>query len=167
MKKLFEIVQERNAIEIELKEEIKSHNNKVSVLEKQISELKRLESIGENNIDLEKVRVAEKILSVGGNPYGKTDDVIKFGYKTIAEQAIIDIADGCPHLKRRYFGNKRYEGFYQGCDCEYGYGPRHGSIVDRIELRNTQKELSDEEKDACIYYLKNYVKIKELATQKS
>lgn len=74
--------------------------------------------------------------------------------QTIAEAAIIDIANGCKYLKSRYFGNKRYSGFYQRCDSKYGSGPRHGSTVDRIGLKNPSTELTDDEKDACIYYLK-------------
>ena len=154
--KLFEIVKERSDAQKRLSIMIAEHEKAKSKLESSIWELRALESIGKEGLDLDKVQLAETLLRVEGDPYGETSS--KYG--TIAEAAIIDIAEGCQHLKTKYFGNKEYSGYYQREDHKYGYGPRHGSIVDRIGLVNSSYELSDNEKDACIYYLKNYNKIK-------
>lgn len=158
---LYETVKKRNEKEKELKLEKEKFQKIEKQLKDEIEELKRHEGLEQNNIDLDKVKLAESVILVQGNPYGETSDVTKFKRKPIVEHAIIDIANGCPYLKRQFYGNKRYEGFYQRTDCDYGMGPRHGSIVDRIELKVRDRELTDDEKDACIYYLKNYQKIKQ------
>lgn len=159
MKKLFEIVKLRKEAETELSNARDNFKKQEDLLIKKLDELIRLENLGGKNIDVEKIQLAENVISVNGDPYGRADSYLG---KTIADYAIEDIANGCQHLRTQFFGNKRYESFYQRCDCEYGYGPRHGYIVDRIELRDPSKfELTPDEKDACIYYLKNYNIIKE------
>lgn len=165
MKKLFEIVKEKHELKLQLSGQEKTFNNFKKDMQAKICELERLEKLASENNDLEKIQLAETVVYVHGNPYGRTSDVNQFNYATIAEQAIIDLANGCRHLKRQFFGNKRYEGYYQGTDCEYGMGPRHGSIVDQIGLKQSARtrDLTDEEKDACIYYLRNYEKIKTVA----
>lgn len=157
MKKLFEIVSEKNSL-IKQREELKkAYEKSLKILNGNISELERLESLSQDN-NIEKIQLAETVLYVYGNPYGSTSDSA-----TIAQQAINDIAIGCTHLRKEFFGNKRYDGYYQGSDHPYGYGPKHGSICDEIGLRPDarKRELTDDEKDACIYYLKNYQKIAE------
>lgn len=163
--KLHEVVKKRAEKENQLKDVIKTFELCKDQLLSEISELKRLENIASKNIDIEKVLIAEKILYVSGDIYGKTSDVTKFNGVTIAAEAVIDISNNCEKLKKQYFGNKRYEGFYQRCDCGYGLGPRHGSIVDEISLKSEYrkvKDLTNDDKDACIYYLLNYNQIKDL-----
>jgi hypothetical protein len=106
-----------------------------------------------NDLDLEKVSIADSILRVEGDVTRNCEGEV------IAELAAADIAKGCKHLKTRYFGNKRYDGFYQRNDSEYGYGPKHGSIVERVGLKDTSKILNPDEQEACIYMLLNYKKI--------
>ena len=152
--KLHEIVKQRNDLVAE-REQLKiDYEENKSRLDSKIKTLMELENIGSNNIDIDKVLIAENVMRVEGNIYGLTEGKSA----TIAYDAIIDIANGCPKLKKEYFGNKTYSGYYQRCDCSYGYGPSHGGIVDRIGLKDEYRksELSDDEKDACIYYLKNY-----------
>ncbi len=161
MKKIHEIIKERDVFERYLIHKTKKFEEERDKINSKIKELLRLEKINYDGLDLERVQIAEKLIRISGNPFGKTSSVTTFGHPPIAEIAIIDIAYGCKHLKTQYFGNKRYESYYQRSDCEYGYGPRHGYIVDRIELINRKVELSDEEKDACIYYIKNYNIIKD------
>jgi hypothetical protein len=105
------------------------------------------------DFDLEKVSITDNILLIQGNVTNSCEGSV------IAELAAADIANGCKHLKTKYFGNKRYDGFYQRNDCEYGYGPKHGSIVERVGLRDTKKVLTPEEQEACIYTLLNYKKV--------
>jgi len=152
--KLFQIVTEKQAIEIALDIERKKFDEFVAKSSARLKELRRLQDMACGGINIDYVQIAERVIAVEGKPHAITNDTQNG--KTIADEAIEDIALGCPHLKAQYFGNKRYEGFYQRCDCEYGYGPRHGYIVDRIELKHRGSTvLTDEEKDACIYYLKN------------
>lgn len=54
-------------------------------------------------------------------------------------------------LKREFIGLKNYAQFYdQRCDCQYGYGPRHGSICFRIERVDRGEAFVDED---AIYFL--------------
>jgi hypothetical protein len=61
------------------------------------------------------------------------------------------IAAGGGTLAQRYVGCKRYEGWFQREDHEYGYGPRHGHIIFRVGLeasvrrRGTDARLTDDE----------------------
>lgn len=81
---------------------------------------------------------------------------------------------GC--LTDQFYGVKNYDGFYhQRTDCEYGYGPRHGSIVFAIglclhvrsEIRRhfSDPSVSDQHRSAylpvqirenCIYFLEAF-----------
>lgn len=158
MKKLHEIVKEKTSLQQELNKLTEKFEEKKKELMKGILKMDRLERISLTGADISKVQIAETILYVEGNIYGNTDNMHKFYEKHIAVEAINDIANGCEKLKKEYFGNKEYSGFYQRCDCSYGMGPTHGGIVDRIGLINPKRKLTDDEKDACIYYLGNYNK---------
>lgn len=163
--KLHEIIVERNRLGAHLNDLTREYESNRKKINGQLSELERLESAAMNDLNIDYIQIAEGLLRVSGDPYGRTSDVSEFGGPTIAAAAILDIANGCCHLRKQFFGNKTYAHFYQRCDCEYGYGPSHGGIVDRISLKEEglKLELTSDEKDACIYYLKNYKKIKELA----
>lgn len=161
MKKLYEIVKERFEKQNELSQKTETFKKEQAKLKSEIQELLRLENVAQNGLDLDKVQIAEKLIRISGNPFGKTSDVTKFGGVVIAECAIVDIAEDCKKMRTQFFGNKKYESFYQRCDCKYGYGPAHGSIVDRIGLIDTSHQFTDDEKDACIYYIKNYNAVKE------
>jgi len=161
MKKLHEIVKERFEKQKELSQKTEAFKKEQAKLNSEIQELLRLENVAQIGLDLDKVQIAEKLIWIQGNPFRKTSDVTKFSGVVIAECAIIDIAEDCKKMRTQFFGNKEYVSFYQRCDCEYGYGPRHGSIVDRIGLIDTNHQFTDDEKDACIYYIKNYNAVKE------
>lgn len=157
MRRVSDVIKERITLTKELASKRETFQKEEKELVDKISKLKRLENIGATGLDLDKVELAEKILSIQGNPYGHK----------IIHLAIDDIATGCNHLKNKYFGNKRYEGFYQRQDCEYGYGPKHGAIVDKIALKSSyQRDLTPDEQDACIYYLQNFVSILEAKQKK-
>lgn len=162
--KLHEIVKRKSELGATYGNLKKEYDEKVKAIQSEVKNLERLETIAMNDLNLDYVQIAESVMYVRGNPYGETDDVSKFGSSAIAFCAINDIANGCSHLKKEFYGNKTYSGYYQRCDCEYGYGPSHGWIKDEIGLKRdaTKRDLTDEEKDACIYYLRNYKKIKGL-----
>lgn len=162
MKKLHEIIKEKSEALNDLKILRDGFVKNEKLLLSKIKELKRLEKLGtltDVKIDLDKIQIAENILRIGGNPTGKN----------LHLRAIEKIANNPEYLQRNYIGNKSYEAFYQECNCEYGYGPRHGSIVDRIEISTNARKngMTDDEKDACIYYLTNIEKIKKLSDEVS
>jgi hypothetical protein len=159
MKKLFEIVAERHKKQIELESLKKEFEAKEESLSFEIRILSKLENSVLNGCDVIKIQLAESVLEIDGNPYGNTD----VRDKSLAERAIIDIANNNTQLLRRqFFGNKRYDGFYEEWSGSYGSGPTHGSIVDEVGLKRDARtrDLTDDEKDAAIYYLKNFTAIK-------
>ena len=155
--KLFEIVKRRHLLQQEMIQKADAYKKERDRNQAEVDEMLRLEDVAQKGLDVEKIQIAKKLLRVAGDPYGVTDGGEKY---IIAEAAIIDIANDFKHLRTQYFGNKEYGHFYQRCDCRYGFGPTHGGIVDSIGLVNANHEFTDEEKDACIYYLKNYNAIK-------
>lgn len=80
------------------------------------------------------------------------------------------------NLVKEFMGVKNYDGFYhQRTDCQYGYGPRHGSIVFSIGLSRNVREsmqqhasivslpnshpathLPEQIRDNCIYFLQAF-----------
>jgi len=57
-------------------------------------------------------------------------------------------------LRKHYYGTKNYDGWlHERSDHDYGYGPRHGSIVFSIGLFDPKAELSNEDRAAAIYFL--------------
>lgn len=152
--KLTDLVRRRVVRETELSLKTKEFEKFRDEAVAEITRLKAEEAVVKKGYDLEKIRLAQTVIRISGNPYAETDDVRR-GAKTIAEYAIQDLVSGCEILKKTYFGNKRYDGYYQ-YDChDYGYGPTHGSTVDYIGLK-TSNELTEEGVDAAIYYIMVY-----------
>lgn len=157
---LHEIVKKRSDLQIRKAILFAEYKKQSEILEKQIEELNRMEQVGASGLDIEKVALSESILYCHGDIWQEVGD------RRIGSAAVIDIANDCKHLNERYFGNKVYGSYHQRCDCEYGMGPSHGSIQEEIGLRKEFRgvPLNDEQKDACIYYLRNYKAIKEAKT---
>lgn len=116
-----------------------------------------------DGLDVDKIRLAETVLYVsdfakgGEERGGAVADAIKWFATGKA---------GYRGLRHEYFGTKSYDRWHgQRCDCEYGMGPRHGSIIFRIELRREarDRDLTTDEKNAAIYYLINLQAIQQVA----
>lgn len=165
MATLTEIISARLASEKELTKLTEEYRAARDRLTEAIAFCKEQEAILGSGLDLEKINLGRKILRIQGDPYGITDGCSGKD-NTIAEEAVRDIMDGCRKLRTEYFGNKRYGRYYQRNDCRYGWGPSCGGIVDRIGLRNWQddfRELTPEEVEAAIYYIRNYNQIKNIS----
>ena len=118
-------------------------------------------------IDVDKILLAESILEMRGT-------FAKGGQDRHAalRDAIDDLATGGNKLVREYFGTKDYDRWHgQRCDCEYGMGPRHGHIIFSIGLKHEVRQritagtpLSDEEREAAIYYLVHLETIERCST---
>lgn len=120
-----------------------------------LQELESLMGMARAGIDTEKVERGLEVISVKGKA-DKSGQVIT--------KAINDLAVGCPHMKSEFFGVKVYSGFgEQFCDCSYGYGPRHGSIVFSVGLTESAiKRIRDGasiDTDSAIYVLLNWNQI--------
>ena len=147
------IISERQSLQKELAELTRQYKKQKAALSARIEELKGKEELVAKGFDLEKVELGRSLIFVKGNPYALTDG-IHTQEETIAECAIADILDGCKHLKEKFFGNKRYEGFYQRCDCKYHYWPTYGYIEDEISLCDPDRiPETPEEIEAAIYYI--------------
>ena len=109
----------------------------------------------ELSLDLDQIALAESVMAVGDYSKGGDD---RDSARTAAIRWFATGTGGYLGLKREYFGTKDYAHWSgQRCDCEYGMGPRHGHIVFSIGLREEarKRDLTDAEKEACIYYLLN------------
>lgn len=157
--KISEIVKARLMLEDELESIEREYKEKVQSLSLRIEKCKEKERLMSTGFDIEKIELGRKLIEITGNPYAYNDDV-KHESQTIASLAIEDILNGCKHLKGEYFGNKQYAGFYQRCDCRYHYCPTYGTIVDEIGLNVRDRELTPEEVEAAVYYIKVYPEIK-------
>lgn len=160
MKQLFEIIKEKADLYARKAELEKEHKSTIDDMQEKIAELNRLEVLAISDVQIDQVQIAEEILYTRGDPSKNCEG------RTLTTAAALDIANDCKHLRGRYFGNKTYSGFYQQCDCEYGMGPKHGTIVEEVGLKREyrDKDLTDEQKNACIHYLRNYSKIKQAIT---
>lgn len=126
---------------------IRNHENFLDRTDKFIKELQRQREIIMNGLNQNYISTAEEILYVGGLRNNYYDS-------TVVRDAINDIVNNCVKIKNEYFGSKNYSGWtYQREDHKYGYGPKHGHIVFEIGLRNPKQELTEEEKECCLYYL--------------
>lgn len=160
---LAEAVSARMAAEKAIEEENAGHLRRIKELNRKLEEAREKERILLGGLNADLIRKGKWIVEIKGNPFAVTDG----SPRPIAEAAVKDILDGCGWLNQGYFGNKRYEGFYQRADCRYGYCPVHGRIVDRIGLTREaleirgKRELTQKEKEAAIYYIMNYPKTKQ------
>lgn len=104
---------------------------------------------------VEKIRIMRSPIKLTGAIYDKTGKIITTRYDVIKE-AIKDFqTNEFFKIQRRYYGIKNYAGFGdQRNDCEYGYGPRHGSIVFQIEIVNKSEPTEDMINNAIYYLLK-------------
>lgn len=112
----------------------------------------------EAGLDSDKIVLAETILRVSDYSSGGDErnsarqDAIKWFAGTL------DSRNGYADLRNVYFGTKNYDRWVgQRADHSYGMGPRHGSTCFSIGLleRARRRDLTDEEREAAIYYLVN------------
>ena len=147
---------------LEKEEEIKFKNNRhKEEIDKLQNELKGIVTsikLYTNNIDEDKLNIAKTILNIEGIKWLGSGDT-----KTKVKEAIEDVINDFVKLRREYFGAKNYDRWTcQGCNCNYGYSPSHGSIVFKIGMKDiTRKrnDITDEEIDCCLYYLNNLDKL--------
>ena len=156
---LTEIVKKRLELQNELRQIQKSFLDKKFDLNKKINECSKTELFLSNGLDHDKIKLARTVIYTEGNISRDNDEHVR-----IDQLAIEDIANGALKLKNEYFGIKEYSGFIQRDDHKYGFGPKYGSIIAEIGLKSSamSRNITVEESDACIYFLKNFDKIFEI-----
>ncbi len=125
-------------------------------------------------LDAGKIATAQSVLRVYGFYERGGDD-----RASVISDAIKQLATGEPvrpvygDLWRVQFATKNYDRWQgQRSDHEYGYGPKHGSIVfsvgftDEVRKRDPQV-LTPEEVEAAIYYLTNIQRVQSAAARAS
>jgi hypothetical protein len=156
MMSLAQIVRLQSEAERVLSEERAAFPKREKALTEELARLSRLREIAGNGVDVERVQLGESLLRLQGDP-DKAVRIQGDSRHKVIEDAITDLANGGSKLRRTYFGVKNYDIFGdQRCDFAYGYGPSHGTIVFRIELRVRDRDLTPEEIEACIYMLEQW-----------
>lgn len=142
-----------------LDENTKIYNRENARLKEFIAEQKTIISRSGDGLDIEKITLAESVLYASNYKNGGDE------WNSARKDAIKWFATGKAGyrgLKHEFFGTKNYDRWCgQRSDCEYGMGPRHGSTCFEIGLKKEarQRDLSDTENDAAIYYLVNLERI--------
>ena len=155
--KLAELVSAIETLEERKNQETARHAHKMAQFDTDIARLETKMALITRRINPQQVERAKNTIEVRGQVYpGMRQRVV--------ENAIRQLARGGGVLHHEYFGTKHYSGFVdQRCDCEYGYGPKHGTVVFSVGLSSQFRErtlLSEQIEDA-VYYLKNLGKIQD------
>lgn len=133
---------------IEEREITKKHKIEIAKIKEERRELERLKVIYMQGVDMAKILISERCLEFksGFNRFNEN----------IINMAINDISLKRDEMREEYFGIKDYAHFRgQEVQCKYNYGPKHGHVVFRVGLTPSaiKNGLSDEERNACLYYL--------------
>ena len=159
MKSLYEIQSEIIEAEKDMEETKNRHKKEIIVRQSHINDLKSLKAIHVAGVSVAQVEIAESVLRVKG--------ILSGAQRAKAvDEAIGYIATSDTPMKKEFVGVKHYSGFSdQSCNCSYGCGPRHGSIVFAIESIKRKDAWTGKERDAAIYYLSNLEKIQAAKTE--
>jgi len=137
-------------LEKEIASEQKEYNLKLRKLYDNKLELKAEIGLYKKSLDVDKIKLAETLIKCKHEPSTSEARIECVG------SAIEDFTKEEMVLTKKYFGVKYYSGFgEQRSDHFYRYVPTHGSIVFSIKLLKKDVKLTDEEREACLYYLYN------------
>ncbi|MBK9496676.1 MAG: hypothetical protein IPO08_19680 [Xanthomonadales bacterium] len=105
-------------------------------------------------LDNDRIAIARGILKIQGSYLNGGQDK-----GSVIRDAVDWLATGksaaYQGLDQSDYGTKSYDRWFgQRSDHEWG-GPRHGSIIFQIGLKDRKRELTEEERDAAIYFLLN------------
>jgi hypothetical protein len=173
---LKQIIQRRSILNEDRAARVTEHAAFLKATDTELARLREDEALIVGGIDHDKLERARKIIAVTGEVskcvrgFDRTGSGVRL--QALAD-AKADLANGGDQIGREYFGVKNYDGFGdQRCDCEYGLGPRHGSIVFSIgltyELRErvrTGPHLEDHEIEDALYLLSALPEIERLRAE--
>lgn len=154
-----EIAQQINALKAERAQLEESTQRRIREIKTDLEKLQTSFNVRSVGLDEDKIRLALTVIEVTGKYEREGGCVAK---------AVASLAKNDSYMNRIAIAVKDYAQFSgQGCDCEYGYGPKHGSHVFTVGLtRDARKrELTEEERDAAIYYLMRLQQIQEAQRQ--
>lgn len=153
---------ERAKLQTELTARRKEFEDWEKVAQAKVSVWNEVIQQHKSGLDASKVALARTVLLVGGkyaNAGAERGSVIS--------DAISWFATGkapCYYqLTSANYGTKNYDRWQgQRSDHEWG-GPSHGSLVFQIGLKDRKAEITDEQREACLYFLSNIVEIEQAA----
>lgn len=178
---LQQIIERRSALTTEQKERAEEHASYIRRIRAELAALAEAEALLVGGLDLAKIERGRALLSIEGRlsetrlaaDYMGADKARQSAVRQAAlADAKADLAEGGTKIQRQYFGVKNYSGFGdQREDHQYGYGPKHGSIVFSISrqrpFRNSNTvgcPLTPEQIDDALYLLSALPEIERLQT---
>jgi hypothetical protein len=158
---LTELTQELRAANLRKSAIQASYQVDIANVDGEIMRLTQRLNIANAGLDEEMVKHGMNVIS-----FGDVQDSPE--RKSCVDDAIDDLGKCAKSLKNGYFGTKNYAHWRdQRCDCAYGYGPKHGSVVFVVGLRREyrEKDLTPDDIECAIYCLLNIDKINEQMKQ--
>jgi len=165
MTTLTEAARSLNEAKAALVEHEKAAAARTAELKQVITDSDAVLRLSADGIDLGKVALAETVVYVSGEYEKAGTDRASCIAAAIKQLATGKADSPYSDLWCQYLGTKSYDRWNgQRCDCEYGMGPRHGSIIfaiglTRETLKRDRTDLSPDEIEAAIYYLTNITRI--------
>lgn len=131
---------------------VDAHAKAIQQIDRGIADLEHQKELMQvSSLSVEEIAMARSLVRIRGSLLEDAQGAF--------QAAIDDLSEGGVRLCQRYIGAKRYDGFHQREDHNYGYGPAHGSTVFAIELtrearsREARPPLSREERDVVVRWL--------------
>ena len=163
---LKDITERRAALTAEREKRKSDHGVWLQSCDNELRALALREHMHCKGIDLDRLDRGHAVIAVRGRlstvVHGFDSDQDRSGIRQSAVAAARnDLAGGAQKLRKVYFGVKNYDRFGdQREDHQYGYGPKHGSIVfsiglqrERAERLNDGDELTPDEIEDALYVL--------------
>jgi hypothetical protein len=128
-------------------------------LQSELAEAGKAAALTGDGVDPERVARARAVLSVKGSP-------VNSKRMAVVRDALDDLASGGHRLAQRQMGTKDYAAWSdQREDHNYGYGPKHGSMVFQIGLANPKELLTPEQTEDALGFLMNLQRVMDLESQ--
>jgi hypothetical protein len=120
----------------EREEMLARHRDEVAEVDGEVADLQaRRDHLAAGTTD-EELRLARNLIEVTWSHSSLRDEFDE----QVVQEAVEDIAAGCPTLRTEYFCRRVYEGSLHRETYEYSFGPRHGHAVFRIGLTSGARE---------------------------
>ncbi len=153
MTTLLDVCSELNNLENEENKLRRSFDADMEKIRKRTKALTTERNYFKAGLDPLKIQQARCVLEIQGKP--NTIERVN-----LVKEAINKLLnpESLNQMRKEYLGLKNYSGFGdQRHDGPYGTGPRHGSIVFSVGLTPAIRNcaITDEEREAAIYYLLN------------
>lgn len=111
---------------------LERHAAELQEVDQEIADLANRKAHLDTGTTDEELRLARDLIEVRGS-FEELDE-------QVVQEAVEDIAAGCPTLRTEYFCRRVYEASVHQETYSYGYGPRHGRAVFTIGLTAGARE---------------------------